>query len=456
MEEDFFDNELIHRFEEMIENNAEYYFDTSDIEDIAITYLEWGEIHYAQLAIEHGLKIHPNSTAIKIKKLEVLLELDQNKEAKILIDEIEDIAQNHLDFLICCAKYYANVEDYQLSLYFCEKALEKGQEKNFLYNFIADIYFNCQNFQKAIEFYQKALVEDPEDQYAMDCLINTYQKINAEQDALEFLSDFLNQDPFSEMAWKNFAILQFNQENFPKALEAFDNLLAISEGKNSDSFYLYNKAVCFESLEQWENAIETYTELLDYQDQEKDILYYKIGRCYKKNSCFSKAIFYFQKAIDENPFSDESMSQLAEIYHKVKKLDEAIDFIKEAININSENVNHHKDLAFYYIEAENLEQSLIPLKKITQLETYQFKNWYAYSEVLILLENYTEAILIIENALKLFPKAEFYYQLSHCYFCLEEKERSKDFFKIALDLDKESLLLESLKKYPHLSVFIEN
>ena len=79
--EEFFENELAKKFEEMIENNEELYFDTEEYEDIIIYYLEMGDISYAELATKYALKRHPNSLEIKVKLLEVLLELEQHGKA---------------------------------------------------------------------------------------------------------------------------------------------------------------------------------------------------------------------------------------------------------------------------------------------------------------------------------------------------------------------------------------
>ncbi len=51
----------------MIENNEERYFDTDDLEEIIIHYLELGDTTYAELAVNFALKIHPNSLDIKTK-----------------------------------------------------------------------------------------------------------------------------------------------------------------------------------------------------------------------------------------------------------------------------------------------------------------------------------------------------------------------------------------------------
>lgn len=76
MEEEFFENELAKRFEEMLDNNDEYYFDSEELEEIIIHYLELGDIEFAELASQYAMLLHPNSTELKIKVLEVLLELE--------------------------------------------------------------------------------------------------------------------------------------------------------------------------------------------------------------------------------------------------------------------------------------------------------------------------------------------------------------------------------------------
>ena len=107
--EEFFENELAKKFEEMIENNEEFYFDTEEYVDIIIYYLELGDFSYAELAVNHALKIHPNSLEIKTKQLEVFLELERYTKAKDLIDELHQSSLEDTDFLVCCAKYYSNL-----------------------------------------------------------------------------------------------------------------------------------------------------------------------------------------------------------------------------------------------------------------------------------------------------------------------------------------------------------
>jgi hypothetical protein len=72
----------------MMENNDEFYFDTEELEDIIVYYLELGDFNYADMAVNYGLKLHPNSLDIKIKKLEIL-EWEEYNTAKELIRRTE-------------------------------------------------------------------------------------------------------------------------------------------------------------------------------------------------------------------------------------------------------------------------------------------------------------------------------------------------------------------------------
>jgi len=57
--EEYFGNELVKKFEEMMENNDEFYFDTEELEDIIVYYLELGDFNYADTAVNMALSCIP-------------------------------------------------------------------------------------------------------------------------------------------------------------------------------------------------------------------------------------------------------------------------------------------------------------------------------------------------------------------------------------------------------------
>lgn len=88
-EEEFWEDELILRFEEMIESNENYYFDTNEMEDIIGYYLDIGNLPFAEKALNYANSLHPNLYVFKIKELELLIELHLLKESAELIEELK-------------------------------------------------------------------------------------------------------------------------------------------------------------------------------------------------------------------------------------------------------------------------------------------------------------------------------------------------------------------------------
>ncbi|MEC5395683.1 tetratricopeptide repeat protein [Bergeyella sp. RCAD1439] len=443
--DDFFENELAQRFEEMIENNDEYYFDSEEIEDIVIYYLELGDISYAEIAVNFGLKLHPESTEIKIKKLEVLLELEDYQQARLIIDSLKDSSLENTDFLVCCAKYYSNLGNPRKSIEYCQLALPLGEEENFLHNFIADEYVNLGDPFNALKHYQMALKSDPFDDYALENCMICFNELKKADEAIAFLNRYLDDYPFSEVAWFEYGQFFFNRKNYEEAIRGFDYLLAI----NSYSIGVYaNKAACYEALKQWEKAIEVYEEMLALETT-KAFTYYKIGLCYKELKLTVPALSAFQKSLVEDPQFYLSMMEQSYLYEEMGQMSEALHFAKEATNLNEENLEYQKRLAFLYIDAERFEESLECLSYLVKEEPSRFYNWYACTEVLILLGEYRQAVERLGQALQHHQRAELYYQLSTCHFHLNEKEKAAAALDRAIALD-DSIASEMELKYPNI------
>lgn len=445
--EEFFENELAKKFEEMIENNEEFYFDTEELEDIIIYYLELGDISYAEMAVNFGLKLHPNSIEIKTKKLEVLLELENYPQAKKLIEELQEYSIESTDFLVCCAKYYSNLGNPRKSIAYCEKALELEEEEDFLHNFIADEFINLGDPFNALKHYKIALNFEPTDDYALENVMVCYNQLNKSEEAVDFLNSYLDKYPFSETAWFEYGQFYFNKKKYEEAIKAFDYILAI----NSDAVGVYNnKAACYEAMKDWVKAIDVYEELLEIEFT-KAYTYYKIGLCHKENKRPILALHAFQNSLREDPQFYLSMMEQSFLYEEMGGMKEALHFAKEATFLNENNLDYQKRLAFLYIDAGRFGESLSCMKKLVSAEPGRFYNWYAYAEVLMLLEEYDEAITLLQNALKLHKRAELYYQLSNCFFNLSENEKGTEMLHNALELDP-LLLKDMQQKYPSIKI----
>ncbi|MGG5209409.1 tetratricopeptide repeat protein [Chryseobacterium sp. MIQD13] len=441
--EEYFGNELVKKFEEMMENNDEFYFDTEELEDIIVYYLELGDFNYADNAVNYGLKLHPNSLDIKIKRLEILLEWEDYNTAKELIDELKGSSMENTDFMVCYAKYYSNLGNPRKAIDICKKALELKEEENFLHNFIADEYVNLGDPFNALKHYRKALKEDPTDEYSLENCMICFSDLNKSEEAIAFLNEYLDEFAYSETAWFEYGQFYFNRKNYEEAIKGYDYLLAI----NSSSVGVYaNKAACYEALGQYQKAVEVYEEMLELE-YTKAFTFYKIGLCYKAQKQSIMALNAFQKSLREDPQFYLAMMEQSYLYEEMGGMKEALHFAKEATMLNDSNLDYQKRLAFLFIDSGKFEESLACLKKLVDAEPSRFYNWYAYSEVLMLLGEYEEAVTILDKAIKVHDRAELYYQLSNCYFNLRNAEKGAESLQKALSIDS-SLATDMQKKYP--------
>lgn len=434
----------------MIENNDELYFETEEYEDIIIHYLEMGDISYAEMATNYALKLHPQSLELKIKKFEVYLELEDYAKAKELMQELMEASMESTDFLVCCAKYYSNLGNPRRSIEYCEKALELEEEENFLHNFIADEYVNLEDPFNALKHYKQALTFDQQDEYSLENVMVCYNQLNRSDEAIAFLNNYLDQFAFSETAWYEYGQFYFNRKNYEEAIRGFDYLLAI----NPQSVGVYaNKAACYEAMGQWQKAIDVYSEMLELE-YTKSFTYYKIGLCYKESKQPVLALNAFQKSLRDDPQFYLSMMEQSYIYEEMGAMKEALHFAKEAVFMNDNNLDYQKRLAYLYIDSGRFEESLGCLKKLVDYEPTRFYNWYAYSEVMMLIGEFEEAITILNKATKLHNRAEIYYQLSNCYFHINNQKQGRNALSEALKRDPQ--LLDDMKqKYPFIQAEVD-
>lgn len=441
--EQFFESEAVKRFEEMIENNEEAFFDSDEYDEIVSYYLEIGDYQYGELAIEKAIKLFPESINLKIRNLDLLVEKNDFKRAKKLMEDLSAFVGEDPEYFICCAKYFSNMGNPKKAISYCKRALSKGDDEAFLNNFIADEYMNLDDPFSALGFFKIALNADPTDDYALESVMLCFSELSKTEEAYQFINKYIDQYPYSEAAWFEYANLQFLRRDYLGAIQGFDFLLAINP--NTVAVYSH-KAACYEALLEWEKAIEVYRESQEYEFT-KSYSNYKIGQCLQKMKQPVEALKAFQQAVHDDPQFYPAIISIAEVYEDLGDLKQALNFAKEASRYCENNIELQKKLAFLYISVGKIEQARICLKQMVDLDAKNFFNWYTYIEVLMLSENYDKAIEEIFVALKLHSRAELYYQLSNCYLQMNNNTEGFAALNKAIKMDA-SLLQDMQLKYP--------
>ncbi len=177
-----------------------------------------------------------------------------------------------------------------------------------------------------------------------------------------------------------------------------------------------------------------YKEMEDYLNKALDIdqrnpkAYYMRGFAYKEMGDTMQAIRNLQLTVDQDPEYYNAYIQLGLIFHQ-KKNKLALDYYKNALNINPKSTEANYNIAMFYQDTKEYEQALDRYKMILEIDN-KHKNSYhnigwIYLEV---KNNYSEAIRYFTEAILIDPNfVNALYNRGLAY------EKSKDIDKATAD-----------------------
>ncbi|WP_369012349.1 tetratricopeptide repeat protein, partial [Empedobacter sp.] len=179
MDEDFFNNELIEGFEQMLDNREYRYYDSEDLVEILEFYIEVNDSEYTKRALDFAEKMHPENIDIKIKRIEYFLTIEDLKKAAKLIKDLKDLAANELDYLLVQARFWGMKNMPRKAISFYEEALQIDEEEtDFICNCIGNEYLNLDEVHSALIAFRKALKFNPENDYTFYSIIQCYEEIH--------------------------------------------------------------------------------------------------------------------------------------------------------------------------------------------------------------------------------------------------------------------------------------
>lgn len=453
MDEDFFNNELIEAFEQMLDNREYKYYDSEDLVEIIEFYIEVNDSEYAKRALDFAEKMHPDNIDIKIKKVEYFLSINELKRSAKLIQELKDLASNELDYLLVQARFWGMKNMPRKAIGFYEEALLiDDEETDFICNCIGNEYLNLDEVHSALIAFKKAVKFNPENDYSFYSIIQCYEEIHNPDDCIAFLKDFIEDNPYSEVAWLQLGLLYNYKKMYAEAINALDYVIAINP--NSIAGHA-NKAASLEELGEYNQAIETLEETLEYDDSPA-VTHLKIGELYEKLEKPQKALKAYHIAIKEDPQLDKVWAKSAALYDKMGNLEEAEYYIQRALELNEDNAEYYTNSTYYFLKQMKFEEAIKSLSRLVELKPLVFNTWFAYVETLIAIGEYEQAIaVLISGALKNFNRAEFFYQLSNVYYLTDQDQLGNEALSNALSLDR-NIKDMMIEHYPILQEKIEH
>jgi len=381
-EDDLWNEEItqsVDRYERMIKLKTEWYFDTHELENIFDYYFNQKKFQPAREVLKLGFRMHPESSALKLKETQILIERGEAKTALRVIETLEPFDQNNEQLYIIKGSAYLLLDDFDNATECYQKALEVSDEPE---DWILNISYAFQKlgeYERAIIFLKQAVIKNPTAEDLVWELAVCYEQAGQENLAIESYRKYLDIDPFSDAGWFNLGVLLNQKESYDLSIEAFDFVLAISPDFHAA---LFNKANALANYGRHTEAIQVYSEYLMENENHVQALCY-IGESYEKLKNVSQAFQYFRKARSIDPVYSESWYGLANLMFKQGNLYEALYYIRKAINLKKGNPDYLFLAGEIYETLDFIEDAILVIRELLLIDV----NDLEAKEILVRLEN---------------------------------------------------------------------
>lgn len=429
--------DLLVRYEQMIKDHANYYYDADDLEEIAYQYEIRDRYREALEVVDRGLSMHPGSLNLGIKRAKYLLCLDCVEEAE---KQIYSIPHESADAVLICAELSFIQADKNKAISLLNSLLSSDEMSVDLCFDVIDMYLDFGYLEEMKDFIFAADKILPDGKEVLRELALIYEDRQEYDAALDIYDILLDRAPYSYIDWFNIAKVRALKKDYDKAVDACDFALAIKE---SDETILSFKGYCVYDKGDYIQAIEIFKELLNITE-DKSMIYELIAECYTKLEKNQEAIQYLNEALISTPNNANLYYLQASNYYDMGNIPQALECLHKCVEIDSEDADALAFLGEIYIEIKNFEEAKIVLEQSINLKSDN-------NEVLILLgdlasqeSDYKAAISYYEQALSVNSyEVKLIFKLILAHFNSGNQEKAVSLIK---QLDETTLQIGNIEK----------
>ncbi|HIX54481.1 MAG TPA: tetratricopeptide repeat protein [Candidatus Sphingobacterium stercoripullorum] len=452
MEEYNFDSfeeyrDSVNRYEEMLRNEENYFFDSQAFEGIIDYYIEANEAVKALQVIEYALSQHHFEGSFHLKKAQILLALNNYEDALIALKTAELLEPSEFEIILTKASIYSKLKNFDAAIAILNDALYTTEDENKIevYFQLAALNQERNSFYQAIHYLERILEMDKDNEDALIEIEECYDNTGNFEKAIEFFKAYINTNPYSYLAWHILGNTYHKIEKYELAIDAYDYVILINE--DYEAAY-YNKGNALVSLEKYAEAIEVYKKTFEYQTPSADT-YCALGDCYERLNELEQAREYYKKAVKSFPFMGDAWLGIGSTLEQEGRNYEAVHYFKKAIRTNSKEEEYWYALANVRYKIGQLDLAEEAYQEVIAINTDAVDAWLDYSSLLIEQNRVAEAISLIENAILHNEESdELYYRMVLYYFLDGSYELAINYLEVALSLNPENhyLIFESIPK----------
>lgn len=216
---------------------------------------------------------------------------------------------------------------------------------------------------------------------------------------------------------------------------ALKYLLLAHEINEKNLLVIYELASCYEGMERWEDAIFYYEKFLDLEPFSENI-WYSIGHSFSKIEKDEKAIEAYDYALALNPCYNSAVFAKGELLARQGKYKESIELYSEVIDYDATNLKAICFIGDCYNKMGQTSIALDYFRKAKAIDRSYPKTWYGIALVYKNLNKYNICLINLQKAIKLDKtNADYWFLLGIIYREINQKAGAIDAFEQATKFD---------------------
>ena len=301
-------------------------------------------------------------------------------------------------------------------------------------------YYESGDYQTAREYFERALSIEASNKEVLNNYGMSLIQLKENDLALEQFAKVLDGNPSKKLmkfAYRGQGIAYMQKLDFENALNSFVSALEISSESGWDIDILYYKANAQECLGQVDEAIATYTAVLE-EDKNNLLAFRSRGNLYREKKEFEKALSDYRAILDEESDDYHAYIGMYRVYCDMNETEKASTTLEKASRLKIRDNEDKYLLGQVHFYQKNYTSAKIEMTNAVEngfTEAYYFLGEIAmeekeYEQAIEYYEQYRASIVTISPTVC--------NQEAVCYLALFDYDKAEEVIKIGLSFGASS------------------
>lgn len=368
--------------------------------------------------------------------------IGEDEEIKLTKEEKKKKSHGY-KFYILKAKILLRAGRYNDSLSIIDKIIKLNPNLSLAYQIKSLDEWNLEQHDNALKSINRAIELDPNDLTSNQINTNLLYELDRYAEALTAINQCFSINQKSPINFSLKAKILFFLSKFDEALEVLNK--GIERFPDYQAFYnnrgliLDSKGNKIEALEDMKKAVEL--------GEASQGTYYNMAQILFSLEKYEEALDTIDKAIDLSPADILSHQERSAILANLKRYDEALEeqeFVMELdpglIKTVAPEHQVYTTMAYSFARDGKKKKAINSIKKAIEIDPEESEYYYYYGEILMIFEEYDEAIKQFEKAKELhFTPIETFIDLGECFMILGNYDKALENLKIGRNLAAHSV-----------------